>query len=88
MLVLERALRVEQQQKMKIDYNNMLFKKYHIFLSNILEEHEYIKQSRSKELYKYSGQFKTKEKELIKMEIVFNTHYEKFISSFDVKRYV
>ena len=88
LLVLERALRVEQQQKMKTDYNNMLFKKYHVFLSNILEEHEYIKQSRSKELYKYSEQFKTKEKELIKIERVFNTHYEKFISSFDIKRYV
>ncbi len=50
LLVLERALRGEHQHKMKKDYNNMLVKKYHIFLSNILEEHEYIKQSRSKRI--------------------------------------
>ena len=53
----------------------MLFKKYHI-LSNILEEHEYIKQSGSKGLYKYSEQFKTKEIEFKKFVKVFNTHYD------------
>jgi hypothetical protein len=76
------------EKKTNEEINKILFIKYNSYLSNILKEHEYIKQSKLKQLYKFSDQFKKKEKGLLKIEKIFNTHYNKFMLSFDIKHYV
>jgi hypothetical protein len=83
-----KAIEEQNEQKIKEELNKNLFIKYHTYLSNILEEHEYIKQSNTRQIYKFSDQYKTKEKALLAIEKIFVTHYNKFISSFDINRYV